>query len=209
MSLLFVESPRVAEGCARSFSDDRRPFDALPYLKREEFENVYEPAVYSPTPTNPLSPHKLACVLMVLVLDCYFDLDLEETETNKKRSESQRLHAGHASCPAEPRVEALLSTLPVLPNDRIVLFQIQVEIAVETRTMRTQNSFWVGSQWYNSMIKREEFENVYEPAVYSPTPTARSFSDDRRPFDALPYPTRDAVRHSRPDGQLANPCVMV
>ena len=47
-------------------------------IKREEFENVYEPAVYSPTPTNPLSPHKLACVLMVLVLDCYFDLDLEE-----------------------------------------------------------------------------------------------------------------------------------
>lgn len=47
-------------------------------LKREEFESIYEPAVYSPTPSNPLSPHKLACVLMVLALDCYFDLDLEE-----------------------------------------------------------------------------------------------------------------------------------
>ena len=48
-------------------------------LCREEFDTIYEPAVYAPTPTNPLSPHKLACVLIVLTLIAYFDLtDSEE-----------------------------------------------------------------------------------------------------------------------------------
>ena len=49
-------------------------------LKREEFESVYEPAVYAPTPQNPITPHKLACVLMVLTLDAYFDLSVEEDD---------------------------------------------------------------------------------------------------------------------------------
>lgn len=43
-------------------------------LRREEFEKFYLPACYSPTPENPLTPHKLACVLMMLVLDTYFDI---------------------------------------------------------------------------------------------------------------------------------------
>ncbi|WWD18802.1 hypothetical protein CI109_103257 [Kwoniella shandongensis] len=43
-------------------------------LRKDEFESVYEPAVYAPTPSNPLSPHKLAVVLMVLTLDSYLDL---------------------------------------------------------------------------------------------------------------------------------------
>ncbi|ORX37085.1 hypothetical protein BD324DRAFT_424910 [Kockovaella imperatae] len=47
-------------------------------LESEEFDRVYEPAVYEPTTANPLSPHKLACVLMVLTLDTYFDLTEEE-----------------------------------------------------------------------------------------------------------------------------------
>lgn len=47
-------------------------------LQREEFENVYFPAVYSPTPANPLSPHKLAVVLMVLTLEAYLDLEQDE-----------------------------------------------------------------------------------------------------------------------------------
>ncbi|KAK8858908.1 hypothetical protein IAR55_003139 [Kwoniella newhampshirensis] len=47
-------------------------------LRREEFESIYEPAVYAPTPANPLSPHKLAVVLMVLTLDCYLDLSAAE-----------------------------------------------------------------------------------------------------------------------------------
>ena len=47
-------------------------------LAKEEFDRVYEPAVYAPTAVNPLSPHKLACVLIVLTLDTYFDLTEEE-----------------------------------------------------------------------------------------------------------------------------------
>lgn len=47
-------------------------------LCREEFESVYFPAVYSPTPANPLSPHKLAVVLMVLTLEAYLDLEQDE-----------------------------------------------------------------------------------------------------------------------------------
>ena len=43
-------------------------------LRRPEFDAIYEPAVYAPTPSNPLTPHKLACVLMVLTLDTYLDL---------------------------------------------------------------------------------------------------------------------------------------
>lgn len=43
-------------------------------LRQPEFDAIYEPAVYSPTPNNPLTPHKLACVLMVLTLDTYLDL---------------------------------------------------------------------------------------------------------------------------------------
>ncbi|KAL1409129.1 hypothetical protein Q8F55_005956 [Vanrija albida] len=49
-------------------------------LHREEFDNVYEPASYHPTAANPLSPHKLACVLMVLTLDTFFDLSKEEED---------------------------------------------------------------------------------------------------------------------------------
>ena len=47
-------------------------------LERDEFGRVYEPAVYAPTAVNPLSPHKLACVLMVLTLETYLDLTEEE-----------------------------------------------------------------------------------------------------------------------------------
>lgn len=61
---------------ANSFWENSQWYNSM--LKREEYENVYEPAVYAPTPTNPLSPHKLACVLMVLTLDTYFDLTNEE-----------------------------------------------------------------------------------------------------------------------------------
>ncbi|WVR06651.1 hypothetical protein IAU60_003683 [Kwoniella sp. DSM 27419] len=47
-------------------------------LRREEFDTIYEPAVFAPTPANPLSPHKLACVLIVLTLDCYLDTSADE-----------------------------------------------------------------------------------------------------------------------------------
>jgi len=63
---------------ASSFFENSQWYNSM--LKREEFEDIYEPAVYAPTPTNPLSPHKLACVLMVLTLDTYFDLSLEEDD---------------------------------------------------------------------------------------------------------------------------------
>ena len=43
-------------------------------LRREEFEATYEPAVYAPSRENKLSPHKLACVLIVLALAAYLDL---------------------------------------------------------------------------------------------------------------------------------------
>ncbi|CAD6563598.1 MAG: hypothetical protein TREMPRED_000005 [Tremellales sp. Tagirdzhanova-0007] len=49
-------------------------------LCREEFDTIYEPAVYAPTPANPLSPHKLACVLIVLTLVAYFDLTNSEED---------------------------------------------------------------------------------------------------------------------------------
>lgn len=49
-------------------------------LRQPEFESIYEPAVYAPTPSNPLTPHKLACVLMVLTLESYFDLTTEEED---------------------------------------------------------------------------------------------------------------------------------
>lgn len=47
-------------------------------LRKEEFEAIYEPSVYAPTPANPLTPHKLACVLLVLTLDTFFDLEGDE-----------------------------------------------------------------------------------------------------------------------------------
>jgi hypothetical protein len=48
-------------------------------LQATEFNTIYEPAVYAPTPGNPLTPHKLACLLMVLTLEAYLDLS-EEAE---------------------------------------------------------------------------------------------------------------------------------
>ncbi|KAL7420726.1 hypothetical protein Q5752_004677 [Cryptotrichosporon argae] len=48
-------------------------------LRKDEYTAVYEPAVFAPSKANPLTPHKLACVLMVLAFDTYFDL---ETETD-------------------------------------------------------------------------------------------------------------------------------
>ncbi|OCF44315.1 hypothetical protein I317_01760 [Kwoniella heveanensis CBS 569] len=50
-------------------------------LRAEEFDAIYEPAVFAPTPANPLSPHKLAVVLIVLTLDCYLDLNSEEEDS--------------------------------------------------------------------------------------------------------------------------------
>ncbi|WRT68127.1 uncharacterized protein IL334_005102 [Kwoniella shivajii] len=47
-------------------------------LHKEEFDAIYEPAVFAPTPANPLSPHKLAVVLIVLTLDCYLDISNDE-----------------------------------------------------------------------------------------------------------------------------------
>ncbi|WVF69093.1 hypothetical protein IAT40_003867 [Kwoniella sp. CBS 6097] len=49
-------------------------------LRAEEFDAIYEPAVFAPTPANPLSPHKLAVVLIVLTLDCYLDLETDEED---------------------------------------------------------------------------------------------------------------------------------
>ncbi|WVQ96589.1 hypothetical protein IAU59_003694 [Kwoniella sp. CBS 9459] len=49
-------------------------------LRAEEFDAIYEPAVFAPTPANPLSPHKLAVVLIVLTLDCYLDLETDEDD---------------------------------------------------------------------------------------------------------------------------------
>lgn len=51
-------------------------------LTRDEFETVYEPAVYSPTQANPISPHKLSIVLIVPMMDSFFDLT-RETEDPK------------------------------------------------------------------------------------------------------------------------------
>lgn len=42
-------------------------------LRREEYDGLYEPSVYAPTEQNPLSLHKLACVLMVCTLQLYLD----------------------------------------------------------------------------------------------------------------------------------------
>lgn len=43
-----------------------------------EFDAVYEPAVYEPSASNPLSPHKLAVVLMVLTLETFLDVTSDE-----------------------------------------------------------------------------------------------------------------------------------
>ncbi|KLT39007.1 hypothetical protein CC85DRAFT_251975 [Cutaneotrichosporon oleaginosum] len=42
-------------------------------LHREEYDALYEPSVYAPTEHNPLSLHKLACVLIVCALQLYLD----------------------------------------------------------------------------------------------------------------------------------------
>lgn len=42
-------------------------------IRREEYDGLYEPSVYAPNEQNPLSLHKLACVLMVLALQHYLD----------------------------------------------------------------------------------------------------------------------------------------
>jgi hypothetical protein len=47
-------------------------------IRPTEFENTYEPAVYEPSVANPLSPHKLACVLMVLTLETFLDITGDE-----------------------------------------------------------------------------------------------------------------------------------
>jgi hypothetical protein len=52
--------------------------DSTNILQQPEFENVYEPAVYEPSPQNPLSPHKLAVVLMVLTVETFLDVTVEE-----------------------------------------------------------------------------------------------------------------------------------
>lgn len=47
-------------------------------LRLAEFETVYEPAMYEPSAQNPLSPHKLAVVLMVLTIETFLDVTTEE-----------------------------------------------------------------------------------------------------------------------------------
>ncbi|ODO00034.1 hypothetical protein I350_06657 [Cryptococcus amylolentus CBS 6273] len=49
-------------------------------LHRNEYDTVYEPAVYAPTAANPLSPHKLAVVLMVLTFETYLDISADEND---------------------------------------------------------------------------------------------------------------------------------
>ncbi|WVQ73524.1 hypothetical protein IAR50_003098 [Cryptococcus sp. DSM 104548] len=49
-------------------------------LHRNEYDTVYEPAVYAPTAANPLSPHKLAVVLMVLTFETYLDITADEND---------------------------------------------------------------------------------------------------------------------------------
>jgi hypothetical protein len=47
-------------------------------LRPAEFEASYESAVYEPSTVNPLSPHKLACVLMVLTLEAFLNVTGDE-----------------------------------------------------------------------------------------------------------------------------------
>ena len=47
-------------------------------LREPEFNTCYEPAVYEPSASNPLSPHKLAVVLMVLTLETFLDVTGDE-----------------------------------------------------------------------------------------------------------------------------------
>ncbi|WVN90760.1 uncharacterized protein L203_106003 [Cryptococcus depauperatus CBS 7841] len=75
--ILKVLPPRdVMRKKAEYFWETSRWYQTI--LRREEFETIYEPAVYAPTTANPLSPHKLAVVLMVLTLQTYLDLDVSE-----------------------------------------------------------------------------------------------------------------------------------
>ena len=78
--LRILPSREEAHRRAMSFWENSQWYNSM--LSRDEFDRIYEPAVYSPTPANPLTPHKLACVLMVLTLDTYFDLSLEEDDPN-------------------------------------------------------------------------------------------------------------------------------
>lgn len=77
--LLSVLPPR--EECRRQ--SDRFFVESAWYnymLQRDEYDRIYEPAVFAPTSSNPLSPHKLACVLMVLTLDSFLDLTREQED---------------------------------------------------------------------------------------------------------------------------------
>lgn len=49
-------------------------------LRPDEYNRLYEPAVLAPTSANPLSPHKLAVVFMVMTLDIFFDTNTEEVD---------------------------------------------------------------------------------------------------------------------------------
>jgi hypothetical protein len=77
--ILLVLPPRAeARRRAENFWDTSTWYQNI--LRKDEFDAIYEPAVYAPTPANPLTPHKLACVLMVLVLDTYFDVSRPDEE---------------------------------------------------------------------------------------------------------------------------------
>lgn len=49
-------------------------------LLRDEYDKMYEPSVLAPTSANPLSPHKLAVVFMVLVMDIFLDTETDEVD---------------------------------------------------------------------------------------------------------------------------------
>jgi len=78
--LRILPSREETQRRAASFWENSQWYNSM--LARDEFERIYEPAVYAPTPLNPLTPHKLACVLIVLTLDTYFDLSLDEDDPN-------------------------------------------------------------------------------------------------------------------------------
>jgi hypothetical protein len=71
----------AASGCM-SFPASFRIFwadgSSTSILRPAEFEASYESAVYEPSTVNPLSPHKLACVLMVLTWEAVLNVTGDE-----------------------------------------------------------------------------------------------------------------------------------
>lgn len=70
--LRVLPSRERTKKCLERFHTQAGWFNTI--LHREDIDIIYEPAVFEPTSQNPITPHKLGCILIALTIESYLNL---------------------------------------------------------------------------------------------------------------------------------------